>query len=225
MQLTRKQSITIAAAALIIFMLLSIVYLRQDQQLRATTGQPGQDELQAELALTPTPKNTNQASPTAKPTGSANTDIIMKRFHRSEIKDGQTLWEIEGAYGQYFPDQQAAEIQQARLQVYREPNRSIILEADRALLTIDGTDLSKAELFDGVTLVDQQGVTATTEQATYDRSTGTLTSPGVVQINSDLVDITGRILEADVDEQIFHLKRNVESVIRPTEHKQQAMQK
>jgi len=138
MQLNRKQSLILASSILAVFFALSMFLIDHSSGMVDFSlppedlfipDDPNQKELLTKL-------DNNQ-------TGSA---ITLNKFHRSETRDGKKLWEISASSGQYLPEDQSALIEKATLFFFQEDGKIIELEADRARLTVQGANLSQAEI-------------------------------------------------------------------------------
>ena len=135
--ITRKQSFWLGSAILGIFFIISVIAIRSNHN---TIG-----------------NLTNSSQPEPEPTlgfdGQAmNSGVVLKDFHRSEVKDGKTIWEIQGTSGKYIPEKNMAEILSPTLTVSRTADEHIVLVGKRALLYLSGTELSRAEIFDDIKL-------------------------------------------------------------------------
>jgi len=141
--------------------------------------------------------------------------FVMNDFHRSETKDGHTMWEIHGSRGQYMPSQNLAKIDNADLVLSRKADEHVHLTAKRAILHLTGTQLTKAELFDDIVVVYNEKTTLKTDQATYDKTNNSISAPGVVNIESETMTITGTELVADLETHEFRLLSKVKTELKP----------
>lgn len=207
MRLTRNQSLALAAAVVVVFFAVTLVYLR----LRT---QPEIPELAAAAPEAP-PKVTQptEATPTKGATPEAGSRFTLGQFERSEVKNGKKIWEVKAAHGEYYPETQTAELQTAQLWVFQDDGSKVRVDSDTATILLDATSLVEAELEKNVVLVYDDDLTIRSEKAIYDRVNATVVAPGPVTIQNKTILINGENLEADLESQSFDLTRNVDSVI------------
>lgn len=172
---------------------------KQDPQVEAnsimnqnTTLIPGQSE---------TPQNPN------------NSLFALKQFHRSEMKDGRKVWEVTATQGEYFPAESAARVKDAHVLLYRKGGEVVQIDTKEALLHLQAGTLSRAETSGGVKIVYNDKLTITTEVANFDREKNIVFAPGLVEIRGEMMDISGNVLNADVEKKEMTLSENVVSVI------------
>ncbi len=150
------------------------------------------------------------------------TEVVLNKFHRSEVKDGKKLWEVEALQGRYLAESASIDLDQAKLWVYQKSGETVSLDASKARLFLEGQELVRAETSGGVR-VDRDGkITVTTEAATYVRRENIVQAPGFVQIKSDTVDVSGTGLEVQLDTKEIRLSSGVSSIVQPMNQKQPA---
>lgn len=164
----------------------------------------------------PTPAvQVQEVVPTVAATGTPESKFVLKEFHRFEVRDGRKIWEAKGSQGQYFPEQNAARINDAKVWVYKKDGKDVSLTAGQALLKLQGPALIGAEASDGVVVQYAGEQTLETDRLLYDKDSAKITAPGIVQIRGALLDIEGESLEGDLNSNVFTLKRNVSTVLKP----------
>jgi len=141
--------------------------------------------------------------------------FVLNDFHRSAVKDGKIVWEIFGKRGRYDAGQNRAEVEEPRLNVNRENGETINLTAKRADLTLTGTELLRAELFDDVVVVHKGETTITTDRAIYVKETETVEMPNYVKVENPLFSIYGKRLDGDITKQEIHITNGVKSTFKP----------
>lgn len=209
MKLTRKQSIALALAILIIFFIISIALVDDDTNRGITDlNTPPNDSSRSK-------NGSNAPTPSLSEGEQTGPALTLNRFHRAETKDGKKLWEISASSGSYLPEDRSALVKDANLIFFQKDGKVIELEAEQAKLVIEEANLNKAEIEGNVKVIFDKKVELTTEQAVYDRISNKVMAPGLVKIQSDMIDITGEELEADLNGQQFMLKKEVSSVIKP----------
>ncbi|MBX7137805.1 MAG: LPS export ABC transporter periplasmic protein LptC [Oligoflexia bacterium] len=195
MHLTKGQSRALAGAILGFFVLIFLFFTPRQEGLKPIATLP---------ASTPAPDSGNAGAPS----------IVLRDFQRSESRDGKKLWEVKAEGGLYYPASSSAELTKAHLWFYRERDNTVLLDADQAVLFLEGAALKKAELRGNIKVEYNSKAELHTASASYDKELDQVTAPGQVQITSELLDITGESLTADLKTQQIILRKNVRSVIR-----------
>ncbi len=206
MYLTKRQSLVIALGILGIFFV--VVY----QLVRGSQGE-GRSPTPTKHTSEPSPQNATPL-PQATPDELGVPQFSLKDFQRSEERDGRKAWEIHAALGEYFPAKQLLRLTHSTLWLYRKTGETVKLTSDRALVRMQGTSLSSANVQGSVTVIFDDKVTARTEEATYDQQANLLLAPGHVTITGELFDIDGDDLTLHTDSKEALLKKNVKTVIR-----------
>ncbi len=147
----------------------------------------------------------------------------MQNFNRSETKDGKKLWEISGEKGLISTSGDKARIDTTTLSFFRDDGSEVVLTAPRADLKIEGGMVSVANLSGGV-FVEQfkdspkgrsQDYSASSEAATFDRVTNSVTTNSTTTINSRMVNLTAGALKADLNKKRILFSNGVTTVLRP----------
>ena len=201
LHLTRKQSMWLGLGFLGSFFVLSAITIYH----RNTSRVPTQSTALSREAI---------EGPLPTPSLSVDT-FVLNDFHRSLVKDGKTAWDIRGDRGKYDPLQSKAEITKPNLHVTRENGDTVHLTAERAELSMSGTQLSSAELFDNVVAVYKGDTTVTTSRAIYNELQGTVVIPVPVQLDSPMFSLSGNRLFAKLDSQEIFVTNGVTSTIKP----------
>ncbi len=212
--LTRKQSMWLGLGLLGLFFALSaaMIYRRNSVTLPAQPGSLSKETIEGVV----TPVTTSAPHTVgADGTPSGGLGFVLNEFHRSLVRDGKTLWEIRGTRGQYDPLGSKAKIEKPDLNVVRNNGDTVHLTADRADLTITGTQLSTAELFDNVVVVYKDSTTLKTSRAFYDEQQGRVDIPVPMELDSPMFALTGNKLVAYLDPQEIFITNGVTSVIKP----------
>ncbi len=214
LRVTRKQSITLGLGLLGAFFALSIGIIISRSSARIPGNSPLTKE---EIEGTTTSVVENRLESNATPAPAAG--FVLNEFHRSLVRDGKTVWEVYGNRGRYNPLGNVAEIDEPRLTVSRADDGNATLSASRAILSLDGTELAGAELFENVVVTYKDNTTLRTSRATFDQKTNSVRIPAQVEIDSTLLSITGNALDADLTTQEFKITKGVKTVIKPREVK------
>lgn len=203
MNISRRQSFLFAGLILVIFF--STTYFFSRKNLNFPSEKP--------KGLAPL----SEPSGLALPPSDGSTQFALGEFHRSESKDGKLLWEVAAKQGIYHPTTHTAEVVAPLVTLFRENGEKIEIICERASLLLEGVSLSKAELEDNVKVTyNNPPITLRSSKATFDRGAGVITTPSRVEINSEMIDVTGDSLIADVNSYIVTVNNNVKTVIRPT---------
>jgi len=216
MHITKRQSRVLSVVILIGFIGIGIAFWRSsipEYQYGATTS------TEAKQA---TPEKVAQGSTAAAPRAAAiippdaDSKFTLERFHRSETKDGQTLWEISGSEAEYFPEQNAILIHDCFLLFFTEDQKKIELDAKTARLVIEESRPARVQAEGEVELRYNDEITIKTERANYTAKDNLLTSPGKVHIIGEGFSTEGYRMRVHLDREEFRLLRDVKTVIDPS---------
>jgi LPS export ABC transporter protein LptC len=213
LHLTRKQSLWLGLGLLGMFFLISAITIYRRNSVRVPTQSTALTREATQGPATPTPITAKTPDPNQTPV--AGVGFTLNEFHRSLVKDGKTVWEIRGQHGNYDPSQAQAMIDKPDLNVTRDNGDTIHLTAEKADLTLSGTQLSAAELIDNVVAVYNKDTTVTTTRAIYNEKEGTVIVPVPVNLDSPMFALTGNRLLAKLDSQEIFITNGVTSVIKP----------
>ena len=197
MYLTRNQSISIAVLLIVLFFIFGSFFIKDDQSPVTLT--------------TDTNNNDTEITKSNEPT------FALADFHRSEIdKDGRKVWEVKAKQGQYFPASNSAEVKDATVWFYREDQENaVVIKTDEATLFLNGTELTRANLYGNVSMDYAGEFLVTTAEAIYMKSENKVYAPGFVNIKNERYDIQGKELNAMLENRHFELQHEVESVLHP----------
>lgn len=213
MYLSRRTSLVIAVSALVLFFIVASIFLVLEGRAKTI---PSSSTLQAATPSTPTIAiNQNLITPSNDTATKLDTNFSLKEFHRSETKDGKKLWEIFGAEGQFLPQENAVQISKARVNLYKSDNEQIDVRADKAKVFLLGAGIGKAELESNVVITLNQVNTLKTEALVFDKTNSSVFAPGNVKITTELMEITGQVLNGNMEKNVFELKKNVVSILKP----------
>jgi LPS export ABC transporter protein LptC len=199
-RLTRKSSFLLVAAVFVAFFGVAIGLMR---------GRPSSFPQPPASSASP-----SQEVPPAVGTFNASGGFTLNEFHRTQIKDGRTVWEVFGTEGQYFPAENRAVVKNARLTLSRNPDEDIKIKADTASLQLVGTELTMAKLTGHVVLKNKDQATMETEEAEFERATNTVTAPGTVRIIHPAAEVVGSGMVGNVDSQEFMIQHDVQTTLK-----------
>lgn len=138
----------------------------------------------------------------------------IRNFRQVKMKDGRKVWEVAASDARYFDDNDSIVVHGPVLSWYLEDGRRIGLEGDEGRIQLDKGDVARVEL-DGNIQVFLAGYEVRAERAVYDRSTDLITVPGAVQITGRALEVRGRDMEVNIDNQQLSLRENVSTVMQP----------
>ena len=196
--LTRRQSLSIGIGAIALFFGLGVVMLQNDKPKATKVGS-------GEAAVVDSAEQVQNANLESR--------FTLQRFHRSEVKNGKKVWEVEADKGQYDPQTNSAKLESATVQLFKDDG-IVTMKAPKAILYLDGTALKSATASDGVVITYDDKLKIETNSATYDKVNNSVTSDDFVKITSESMEISGTGLSADTITKEFTLKKNIETIIK-----------
>lgn len=197
MHLSKKQSIKLTIAILVIFFTLSIISIKLNEE----KGRQTQD--------------INEASGEFNDfTISKNAEIILNNFERSSMKNGKKEWEVISKKGTINPITKKATLEDTELSLFSK-DKIVKLKANHAKMEFVRNELGNAKLKGNIELNINNELILNTETAYYDKKDGIVTTKSPVKIDTEFVTITGDSMKVEIDNQIVTIKKNVISVIKP----------
>lgn len=196
--LTRRQSITVASSLIALFFV-GMWALSQGSSKSVIAGG----------------SRTSSPTPSQYPTPQQGAQFLLNDFHRSEVKNGRTIWEVKAKKGEYFPDKQMAQIFDAAVWLFRSESEKVLLNAPEAELLFNGTAMSKVFFPGTVHVVYNDMYIVDTSVATYEKSSETIVSDHPVKLSSDLIDVEGARFVANSAENSIIISGGVKTVIKP----------
>lgn len=215
--LTRKQSLYLGLGLLAAFFIMSgtVIYFRTGSRIPSASNTLSKEAIEGlHTEATPASLLPEQTQPNVSTTPQA-AGFILNEFHRSLVRDGRTVWEVYGTRGNYSPGEKTAEIENPHLTISRKDDEHITITSGRAVLFLEGNQLTKADLFDDVVLNYNDKTTIRTSKATYDQTANSVHVPVHVEIDNDTLTITGNELDGNLETHEFFLTNGVTSLIKP----------
>lgn len=209
--LTRKQSMWLGLGLLGSFFVASSVIIYQRNQSRIPLSSQGlsKEEIEGVQPQT-TPVSDAAGTPAAGGVG-----FVLNQFHRSLVRDGKIVWEVLGKRGSYDAPNNIVRVEEPDLTVNQKNGDTIKLTAGRADLSLSGTELSTADLFDHIVVVYKGETTVKAERATYNKATGQIDIPVPVELDGPMFNLKGNKLTALTEPQEITVSGGVHSVIKP----------
>lgn len=177
-----------------------------------------QQRASAKDTAQPDHQHSDQTAPLAVTKNDTNTDdatLTLEKFHRSETRDGEVVWEIKGTNARIYPQDNSVKINNSHLIFNSESGEPVQISSSKALVYLEGGKLTEAHTSGGVKVVHNNKVTITTDSAVYSAGNSSIHAEGQVFIESDLIETNGVGLDADIEKQEVFLRSKVESVIKP----------
>ena len=199
MNITKKQSLYLGFGIIILFFVSSVLMLNQSTSVVTEQSSQQVDTKQEEQKARFDP-----AIP-----------VTLNEFHRSETKEGRKVWEVTALTGRYFPQSNSADLEKAKIFVYKKDDSVVELQAEKAKLFLDGASLKQAEVSQGVKVNYDGKLFITTDNASYDHSREEVTAPGLVTLESENMTVTGEDLLAKINTKEFELRQNVSTTVKP----------
>lgn len=141
--------------------------------------------------------------------------FTLDNFHRSLVRDGKKLWDIKGVSGSYQVSSNTASIISPDLTVNRPSGERANIRASKALLTLTGSELTKAELFENVLVTYQEKTVLKTSRATFDNQASELFLPDKFFLTNPLFSLEADTLRGSLETQEFVASGGVKSIIQP----------
>ncbi len=200
--LTRKQSMRLGLGLLALFFVGSSLIIYRQNALRLP---PSTNDLSKEAI----------EGPGASGIPAGGIGFVLNDFHRSLEREGKLAWDITGKRGQYDAQSNSARIDDPRLLVMQQSGDRVTLTAKRADLSLSGTKLSKADLFDDVVVTFKGESTLTTSRATYDEAAGRVDVPAPLKLTNPMITITGERAVGFIEPQEVTISGGVRTTIQP----------
>lgn len=148
-----------------------------------------------------------------------NPSVEIKKFQRSESKNGKLAWELAGSSARYELGGAEVEIIDAVVKSRLSNGTLATLETPDAKILMSGATLSEAQGTNGVTITLDTGVTVKTETAKFDRNTGKVESPTQITILHPQGSLTANSFSGDTARGKFVFVGNVQTTILPKDKK------
>ncbi len=155
----------------------------------------------------------NGGTPQSAPAGGIG--FVLNDFHRSLEREGKLVWDIVGKRGQYDAASNQAHIDEPRLLVVQQNGDQVTLTARRADITLSGTKLSKADLFDDVVVTFKGESTLKTTRATYDEAADRVDIPVPLTLTNPMITVSGQSAVGLIGPQQVTISGGVKTVIQP----------
>jgi len=143
--------------------------------------------------------------------GDTGTRIHLQDFHRVEVKNGVTVWEVQAKDALYYAQEKVAHINDSSVIVYREDRSKVQIRSAAAKLLLDEQSIERAELQGNIEVALAEGVRIAADIATYDAVSRQIDAPGNVIISGEGYEVRGKRLTLDVEGGVVKLAQDVYS--------------
>jgi LPS export ABC transporter protein LptC len=137
--------------------------------------------------------------------------LHARNFNWTQMRGDQSQWVLKASDASYSNDKTVLLIR-PRLSMIAQDGKHVSLTASRAVLTVHGNHIDRAEMSGGL-IVDYGDFVLTTDRATFLPDDDQLHAPGAVQINGPGLDVAGIGLSGHPKAQTFQLLKEVKTVI------------
>jgi len=133
-------------------------------------------------------------------------------FNWTQMRGDQSQWVLRANDASYSNDKTSILLVRPQLSMTAQDGKHLSLTASRAVLTVNGNHISRAEMSGGLT-VDYGDFVLTTDTATFLPDDDQLHAPGAVKINGPGLDVAGVGLSGHPKAQTFQLLQQVKTII------------
>jgi LPS export ABC transporter protein LptC len=138
--------------------------------------------------------------------------LHARNFNWTQMRGDQSQWVLKASDASYSNDKTSILLVRPRLSMIAQDGKHLSLSASRAVLTVNGNHISRAEMSGGLT-VDYGDFVVMTETATFLPDDDQLHASGAVKINGPGLDVAGVGLSGHPKAQTFQLLKEVKTVI------------
>lgn len=138
-------------------------------------------------------------------------------FNWTQMRGDQSQWVLKANDASYTNDKTSILLLEPQLSMTVQDGKHLSLTASRAVLTVNGNHISRAEMSGGLK-VDYGDFVVKTESATFLPDNDQLQSSGEVKINGPGLDVAGVGLSGHPKAQTFQLLKEVKTVIDEKQH-------
>jgi LPS export ABC transporter protein LptC len=139
-------------------------------------------------------------------------------FNWTQMRGDQSQWVLKASDASYSEDKTRILLVRPQLSMTVKGGKHLSLTASRAILTVNGNHISKAEMSGGLT-VDYGDFVLITDAATFLPDDDQLHASGTVKINGPGLNVAGVGLSGHPKAQTFQLLNQVKTVIDQKQHR------
>jgi LPS export ABC transporter protein LptC len=146
--------------------------------------------------------------------------LHARNFNWTQMRGDKSQWVLKASDARYSNDKTIL-LTQPRLSMIAQDGKHVLLIASRAVLTVDGNHIDRAEMSGGLT-VDYGEFVLMTDKATFLPDDDQLHAPGAVKINGPGLEVAGVGLSGHPKEQTFQLLNEVKTIINQQKQRAKA---
>lgn len=138
--------------------------------------------------------------------------LHARNFNWTQMRGGQSQWVLKARDASYSNDKTSIVLVKPELSMTAQDGKHLLLTALRAVLTVSGNHISKAEMSGGLK-ADYGDFVLVTEAATFLPDNDQIRAPGAVKIDGPGFDVIGIGLSGRPKAETFQLLKEVKTVI------------
>jgi LPS export ABC transporter protein LptC len=138
--------------------------------------------------------------------------LHARNFNWTQMRGDRSQWVLKAKDASYSNDKTSIVLAKPQLSMTVRDGKHLSLSAWRAVLTVNGNHISKAQMSGGLK-VDYGDFVLITEEATFLPDSDELQASGAVKINGPGLDVAGIGLSGHPKAQTFQLLKEVKTVI------------
>ncbi len=153
-------------------------------------------------------KNQSQTKEEVPKVTAEDTKMNLEKVHFVEDKGGKKTWELEAKSVQQYEDQNLLVLKEVKVTVYTKDGRSFVISGKEAKVHQDSKD---AELTGNVVLTSSDGYRLRTQSISYDHRTKKVTTPDLVEIDGNQIQVQGKGMLVDMEGRSFKILGHVKT--------------
>ena len=138
----------------------------------------------------------------------------IQDFHRIEIKDGKTAWEVRGDEAQYLEEKEQVLVRGPKATLFTADGERVEVSGGAAVVGFDGQGLKDVRVEDDV-VVRFRDFVIHAPNATYRHEEQKIVATGEVDIRGDRVELHGTDLVVFMTDSRFELRQPVRVTLLP----------
>ncbi|MCX8071578.1 MAG: LPS export ABC transporter periplasmic protein LptC [Candidatus Binatia bacterium] len=139
-----------------------------------------------------------------------------RAFHRSQVKDGRTVWEVSAADVEYSQTHREASIRNVNLKWYLDERQWIGIRSNSGRLRLADGEIDSVEVAGDVEF-SLGPYMLRIPSALYERSRETIVAPGPIHLAGGGLELTGSRLTVDLRLSTLFLEGEVHTVLHPNQ--------
>lgn len=143
--------------------------------------------------------------------------LQLQDFHRKEVKDGKTVWEVSAKDAKYYPLESVTHVNDVKLEIFanKKDQKNVSVFAKSARLYLDGSSLLRASLDGSISIKVEDNFELNTEGADFDAKKKLFSAKGDVMIVGNGFSVKGSDLNYPIDQDILYINQNVACEFKP----------